>query len=127
MAERRNYLLNVNGVKAIAKLAPPAKRKRYSDGDSLHLVHDPKGSLYWVMTYRYQSDKDIKPKQKTFHIGTYSSSKQDVDTVFKPEVTLKQARTERDRAKALLAEGVLIPMSIRTSIRTALSKKTYSM
>ena len=59
MAERKNYLLNVNGVKSIAKLVPPAKRKRYSDGDSLHLVHDPKGSLYWVMTYRYQSDKDI--------------------------------------------------------------------
>lgn len=96
MAERKNYLLNVNGVKAIAKLAPPAKRKRYSDGDSLYLVHDPKGSLYWVMTYRYQSDKDIKPKQKTFHIGTYRSSKQDVDTVFKPDVTLKQARLERD-------------------------------
>jgi integrase len=106
MAERKNYLLNVNGIKAIAKLAPPAKRKRYSDGDSLHLVHDPKGSLYWVMTYRYQSDKDIKPKQKTFHIGTYRSSKQDVDTVFKPDVSLKQARSLRDKAKTLLADGI---------------------
>jgi len=37
MAERKNHLLNVNGVKAIAKLAPQAKRKRYSDGDSAKL------------------------------------------------------------------------------------------
>ena len=73
MAERKNYLLNVNGVKAIAKLAPPAKRKRYSDGDSLHLVHDPKGSLYWVMTYRYQSDKDIKPKQNDIKSNNQNS------------------------------------------------------
>jgi hypothetical protein len=106
MSERKNYLLNVNSVKAIAKQEPPAKRKRYSDGDSLYLIHDPKGSLYWVMTYRYKSDKDIKPKQKSFHIGTYRSSKQELDTVFKPEVTLKQARLERDRAKDLLSKGI---------------------
>lgn len=106
MAERKNFLLNVNRIKAIAKLAPPAKRKRYSDGDSLYLVHDPKGSLYWVMTYRYQSDKDIKPKQKTYQIGIYKSSKQMIDSSFKPHVSLKQARIERDKAKALLADGI---------------------
>ena len=106
MNERKNYLLTDNGVKAIAKQSAPAKRTRYSDGDSLYLIHDPKGSLYWVMAYRHQSDKDIKPKQKTHHIGTYKLSKQMIDASFKPEVTLKQARIERDKAKLLLADGI---------------------
>ncbi|WP_352259700.1 integrase arm-type DNA-binding domain-containing protein [Psychrobacter sp. TB55-MNA-CIBAN-0194] len=106
MSERKNYLLTDNSLKSIAKQPAPDKRVRYSDGDSLSLIYDPKGSLYWVMSYRYQSDKDLKPKQKTYHIGTYKLSSQVVDTKFKPEVSLKQARIERDKAKALLADGI---------------------
>ena len=106
MSERKNYLLTDTGVKALAKQSAPVKRTRYSDGDSLYLIHDPKGSLYWVMAYRYQSNKDVKPKQKTFYVGTYRSSKQLIDASFKPKVTLKQARTERDNAKTLLADGI---------------------
>ncbi len=106
MSKRKNYLLTDNGVKSIAKQPAPIKRTRYSDGNSLSLIHDPKGSLYWVMSYRYQSEKDIEPKQKTYHIGTYKSSSQPIDTKFKPDITLKQARLERDKAKALLADGI---------------------
>lgn len=106
MSKRKNYLLSDNGVKSIAKQSPPAKRVRYSDGDSLSLIHDPQGALYWVMSYRYQSDKDIKPKQKTYHIGSYKPASQQVDSQFKPEVSLKQARIERDKAKQLLADGI---------------------
>lgn len=106
MNKRKNYLLTDNGVKAIAKQSAPTKRTRHSDGDSLSLIHDPKGSLYWVMSYRYQSDKDIEPKQKTYHIGTYKFSSQVIDTNFKPEVSLKQARLERDSAKKLLNDGI---------------------
>ena len=106
MNERKNYLLTDNGVKAIAKQSAPAKRTRYKDGDSLYLIHDPKGSLYWVMAYRYQSNKDIKAKQKTYHIGTYKPSSQILDTKFKPEVSLKQARLERDSAKKLINDGI---------------------
>ena len=58
------------------------------------------------MPYRYQSDKDIKPKQKTYQIGVFKSAKQDIDTAFKPEVSLKQARVERDKAKQLLADDI---------------------
>ena len=50
MNKRKNYLLTDNGVKAIAKQSAPTKRTRHSDGDSLSLIHDPKGSLYWVMS-----------------------------------------------------------------------------
>ncbi|MGP4714210.1 MULTISPECIES: hypothetical protein [unclassified Psychrobacter] len=62
MAERKNYLLNINGVKAIAKLDPPTKRKRYSDGDNLHLVHDPKGSLYKDIPIKSLQAQGISPE-----------------------------------------------------------------
>ena len=54
------------------------------------------------MAYRYQSDKDIKPKQKTLHIGSYKIANQTLDSKFTPEISLKQARIERDKAKQLL-------------------------
>lgn len=106
MNKRRNYLLSDNGVKSIAKQPPPAKRTRHPDGNSLYQTHDPKGSLYWVMAYRYQSDKDIKPKQKTLHIGSYKTASQTIDSKFTLEVSMKQARIERDQAKQLLADGI---------------------
>lgn len=103
---KKDYLLTDNGVKSIAKQSAPEKITRYSDGNSLSLIQHPNGSLFWQMSYRYQSDKDIKPKQKTYQIGIYKSSKQVIDTSFKPHVTLKQARIERDKAKALLSDGI---------------------
>lgn len=106
MNKRKDYLLTDNGVKSIAKQSAPDKVVRHSDGSSLYLIQHPNGSLFWQMSYRYQSDKDIKPKQKTYQIGIYKSSKQAIDTSFKPQVSLKQARIERDKAKALLADGV---------------------
>lgn len=106
MSKRKDYLLTDNGVKAIAKQSAPDKVARHSDGNSLYLIQHPNSSLFWQMSYRYQSDKDIKPKQKTYQIGIYKSSKQTIDASFKPQVSLKQARIERDKAKALLADGI---------------------
>ena len=106
MNNRKDYLLTDNGVKSIAKQSAPDKIVRHSDGNSLSLIQHPNGSLFWQMSYRYQSDKDIKPKQKTYQIGIYKSSKQFIDASFKPLVSLKQARIERDKAKALLADGI---------------------
>lgn len=102
----KNYLLTDTGVKSIARQSPPNKIIRHGDGDSLYLIQHPNGSLFWQMTYRFQTDKDIKPKQKTYQIGIYKSAKQTRDSQFKPEITLKQARIERDRAKQLLADGI---------------------
>ncbi len=106
MNNRKDYLLTDSGVKSIAKQSAPDKIVRHSDGNSLSLIQHPNGSLFWQMSYRYQSDKDIKPKQKTYQIGIYKSSKQFIDASFKPLVSLKQARIERDKAKALLADGI---------------------
>lgn len=106
MNMRKDYLLTDNGVKSIAKQSAPDKVTRHSDGNSLSLIQHPNGSLFWQMSYRYQSDKDIEAKQKTYQIGIYKSSKQMIDVSFKPKVSLKQARIERDKAKALLADGI---------------------
>lgn len=106
MIKRKDYQLTDAGVKAIAKQPVPDKITRHSDGNSLYLIQHPNGSLFWQTSYRYQSDKDIKPKQKTYQIGIYKSSKQVVDASFKPQISLKQARLARDKAKALLADGI---------------------
>ena len=106
MTRRQDYRLTDAGVKAIAKQSTPIKVTRHGDGNNLYLIQHPNGSLFWQMTYRYQSDKDLKPKQKTYQIGIYKPAKQAIDSTFKPEVSLKEARLARDKAQALLSNGV---------------------
>lgn len=106
MTRRQDYRLTDAGVKAIAKQSTPVKVTRHGDGNNLYLIQHPNGSLFWQMTYRYQSDKDLKPKQKTYQIGIYKPAKQTIDSAFKPEVSLKEARLARDKAQALLSDGV---------------------
>lgn len=57
------------------------------DGGGLHLLVKPSGARLWRLKYR------IGGKEKLLAIGAY------------PAVSLKTARTERDRAKELLASG----------------------
>jgi len=64
MTRKKDYRLTDAGVKAIAKQSTPTKVTRHGDGNNLYLIQHPNGSLFWQMTYRYQSDKDLKPKQK---------------------------------------------------------------
>lgn len=64
MTRRQDYRLTDAGVKAIAKQSTPTKVTRHGDGNNLYLIQHPNGSLFWQVTYRYQSDKDLKPKQK---------------------------------------------------------------
>ena len=106
MTRRQDYRLTDAGVKAIAKQFTPTKVTRHGDGNNLYLIQHPNGSLFWQMTYRYQSDKDLKPKQKTYQIGIYKPAKQAIDSTFKPEVSLKEARLARDKAQALLSDGI---------------------
>jgi len=106
MTRRQDYRLTDAGVKAIAKQSTPTKVTRHGDGNNLYLIQHPNGSLFWQVTYRYQSPKDLKPKQKTYQIGIYKPAKQAIDSKFKPEVSLKEARLSRDKAQALLSDGV---------------------
>ena len=106
MIKNKDYQLTDAKVKSIAKQSAPQKITRHGDGNNLYLIQHTNGSLFWQMTYRYQSDKDIKPKQKTYQIGIYKPAKQAIDSTFKPELSLKQARLARDKAQALLADNI---------------------
>ena len=106
MTRKTDYRLTDAGVKAIAKQSTPTKVTRHGDGNNLYLIQHPNGSLFWQVTYRYQSPKDLKPKQKTYQIGIYKSAKQIIGSTFKPEVSLKEARLARDKAQALLSDGI---------------------
>lgn len=67
---------------------PATKPLKISDGGGLHLLVTPKGSRLWRLAYRFAG------KQKSLAIGAY------------PAVSLDSARTARQEAKRMLAEGV---------------------
>jgi len=69
---------------AVKQAKPGDKARRMADGGGLYLEIRPNGSKYWRLAYRFQG------KQKTLALGVY------------PAVSLQEARTERDKAKALL-------------------------
>jgi integrase len=73
----------VRNAKPSGKLAGD----KYADGQGLYL-HVKNAGKYWRLSYRYLG------KQKTLALGVY------------PAVTLAQARQRRDKARALLADGV---------------------
>ncbi len=64
-----------------------AKPYKLSDGGWLYLVVNPSGSKLWRMAYRFDG------KEKTLSLGAY------------PQLALKDARSKRDEAKALLSSG----------------------
>lgn len=72
---------------ACRKAKPREKLYKLSDMGGLQLWVYPSGSRLWRFAYRYRG------KQKGLSIGKY------------PNVTLVQARAERERAKGLLAAG----------------------
>ncbi len=71
----------------IKNLKPADKQQKLSDSGGLQLLVHPNGSKYWRLAYRFNG------KQKVMAMGVY------------PIVTLAHARTKRDEAKALLANG----------------------
>ncbi len=72
----------------IKSIKPTDKQDKYPDGKGLYLFVNPNGSKWWRFLYRYGG------KQKTLSMGVY------------PQVTLKEARAERERMGALLAQGI---------------------
>jgi integrase len=71
----------------IQKAKPREKPYKLSDGGGLHLLIETSGSKLWRFRYRYAG------KEKMLTFGSY------------PEVSLASARTKREEAKKLLAEG----------------------
>lgn len=71
----------------IRKAKPAERLVKLSDGGGLQLWITPDGAKRWRLAYR------ISERQKALAIGVY------------PAVGLKEARTARDEAKRLLADG----------------------
>ncbi len=72
-----------------AKTAEPREKTyRITDGQGLYLEVSPTGGKYWRMKYRFTG------KEKRLAIGTY------------PQISLKEAREQRDAARKLLTQGV---------------------
>lgn len=74
-------------VFAIERALPKAKPYKLTDGSGLHLLVAPNGSKLWRFRYQFAQ------KEKMISLGSY------------PEVSLAAARTKRDDAKRVLAEG----------------------
>jgi len=73
---------------AIKKAKPESKPRKLADGGGLYLEIHPNGSKYWRLKYRFAG------KEKRLALGVY------------PVVSLAEARTRREDAKRLLANGV---------------------
>lgn len=67
---------------------PTDKQYKLTDGNGMHLLVHPNGSRYWRLQYRFGG------KQKMLALGVY------------PDVSLADARTRRDEARKLLANGI---------------------
>lgn len=67
---------------------PGAKPRKLTDAGNLYLLVQPTGSRLWRWNYRFDG------KQKTMAFGKY------------PEVSLSEARSRRDEARAMLAAGL---------------------
>ena len=72
---------------AIRNAKPRVKRYRLFDSQGLYIEVAPSGGKWWRLKYR------ILGKEKRLSLGVY------------PEVSLKDARVNRDRARKLLSEG----------------------
>ncbi len=105
MAERQNYKLNDKLIRSICS-EPPDKVVRHGDGDNLYLFHKPDDGIYWIFEYSFKSERDLKPKRKNIQFGIYKSTTKKFTATFKPEMSIKDARIERDRLKALVKQGV---------------------
>ncbi len=67
---------------------PKAKPYKMFDGNGLFMIVTPTGGKWWRVKYRFDA------KEKLLSVGTY------------PDTTLKQAREQRDAARALVAQGI---------------------
>jgi hypothetical protein len=64
------------------------RQRKLSDGGGMYLLVHPSGGKYWRMDYRFGG------KKRTLAIGVY------------PDVSLDMARTRREDARKLLADGI---------------------
>lgn len=86
----------------VRAIRPAITAQKVFDGGGLHLFVSPAGAKVWRLAYR------IDGKAKTISLGPY------------PEVTLSQARQQRDSIKAQLRAGV-DPMQARKARKVGMT------
>lgn len=91
----------------IRRAKPEAKAYTLGDGQGLSLLIEPNGSKSWRFRYRYAG------KPKMISLGVY------------PTITLADARSRRDDARKLVAEGKN-PSEIRKEQKIALQTESES-
>ena len=72
----------------VRKIKPLEKRAKYADEKGMYLEVLPTGGMYWRLKFR------INGKESVFSIGIY------------PDISLANARIERDKAKLLIQQGI---------------------
>lgn len=72
---------------ALRNAKPTDKAYKLYDEKGLYLIVNPNGGKWWRLKYRFND------KEKTLSVGTY------------PEISLASARSKRDEARTLVAEG----------------------
>ena len=86
------------------KAKPQNKPFKLADERGLYLLVNQNGAKLWRMNYRFTG------KQKTLALGVY------------PDVSLSDARTKRDEARQLLAQGV-DPCEQRKAVKSATAER----
>lgn len=84
----------------VKKVKASGKPVKLADGGGLFLLVQPNGAKYWRLAYRFTG------KQKTLALGVY------------PDVSLADARTRREEARKLLANGA-DPGAVKQAQKTA--------
>jgi len=72
----------------VRQAKPAEKQRKLFDGGGLYLLIHPNSSKYWRLKYR------LFGKEKLYSLGVY------------PEVSLTEAREERNRVRALIRRGI---------------------
>ena len=95
----------------IRNAKPKAKAYKLSDGGGMYLLVKPDGARYWRLDYRFAG------KRRTLALGVY------------PTTTLSNARTRREEARALLAQGTDPSEAKKASKRAAMhaSETTFEV
>src|SRR5258705_7693254 len=85
----------------IRNARPTSKPYKLSDGGGMYLLITPDGARYWRLDYRFAG------KRRTLALGIY------------PSVSLSNARSRREDARALLAKGIDPVMAKKATKRSA--------
>jgi hypothetical protein len=100
--DKQHMTQNLLSARTVNTAKAAGKPYQLRDGGSLFLSVQPSGSKLW--RYRYR----LSGKAQVYSIGRY------------PDVTLAQARQERDRLRELIRQGIH-PLSNQTQDREAVS------